>query len=269
MDTVKLGSLEVGRFILGGNPFSGFPHQSEERAREMTHWYTTARIKEALREAEAAGITAFLARADRHIIRVLMEYRDEGGSLQWVAQTCPGVGPTIKTVEMAIDGGAGAVYIHGGVMDNCLARGDMSDPLEGIERIRAAGLPAGIAGHDPEVFRWAEREKLGLDFYMCSYYNSAHRDESAEKLKGSPEWFLEEDRGIMAATIQELPRPVIHYKVMAAGRNDPAEALAFTARTMRATDAVCVGVFTKDKPDMIAEDVGLFEAAWKREKRGS
>jgi len=269
MDTIRLGSVEASRFVLGGNPFSGFSHQGPEANARMQHYYTAARVKETLRAAEAAGITAFLGRTDRHIARILMEYWDEGGRLAWIAQTCPGVAPTEQCVDLALGNGAKAIFIHGGVMDHCLARGDMADPLAGIEKIRAAGLPVGVAGHDPAVFRWAEREGLDLDFYMCSYYNSAHRDKSAEKLSNQPEWFLEEDRHAMAATIRDLPRPVIHYKVLAAGRNDPADALAFTARTMRPTDAVCVGIYTKDNPDMVAEDVRLFEKALARRETGA
>jgi hypothetical protein len=262
MDSIRLGSLTVGRFILGSNPFSGFSHQGPGRDAEMEHYYTADRIKQVLRRAEQLGVTAVLARADRHIVRTLMEYWDEGGMLQWLAQTCPGVGPTLKNVQEAVRGGARAVHIHGGVMDNCLARGDLSDPLAGIARIREAGLAVGIAGHNPEVFRWAEREKIDVDYYLCSYYNSAHRDRAAEKTPDQPEWFLQGDRRIMAETIQGLSRPVIHYKVMAAGRNEPAEAFAFAARTMRPGDGLCVGVFTKDDPDMLEADVRLFERCW-------
>ena len=59
------------------------------------------------------------------------------------------------------------------------------------------------------------------------------------------------------ALIQHLSRPVIHYKVLAAGRHDPAVALAYTARHMRPTDAVCVGIYTRDNPNMLAEDLEL------------
>ena len=267
LDTITLGSLEVSRFLLGSNPFSGFAHQTPEAGAEMVHYYTVARIKETLRQAEALGITALVARADNHIIRMLMEYWDEGGALNWIAQTCPGVGPTGKVAQMAIDGGAHAVFIHGGVMDHAFANNDFEDPRQGIERIRRAGLPVGIAGHNPEVHRWAE-ETLDLDFYMCSYYNAAHRDKSAELESGMAEWFHDTDRQRMAETIRSLSKPVIHYKVMAAGRNDPAEALGFAARAMRPTDAVCVGVFTKDKPDMLAEDVRLFGEAWAQRSAG-
>ncbi len=267
MDTIRLGSLEVSRFILGSNPFSGFAHQTPARSAEMVHWYTSARIKEVLRQAEALGIDTMIGRADRHVIRLLMEYWDEGGTLQWVAQTCPGVGPSERVARMAVEGGARAVFIHGGVMDHCLAQGDFSDALAGIDVIRSAGLPVGVAGHNPDVHRWAEQH-LDSDFYMCSYYNSAHRDREAELKTGQAEWFHDADRHTMAETVQTLSKPVIHYKVMAAGRNDPAEALAFAADAMRPTDAVCVGVFTRDNPDMLAEDVRLFQAAWRSRKAG-
>ena len=266
MDAVSIGDLAVSRFMLGSNPFSGYAHQTAQAGHDMVHYYTVERIKQTLRQAEAAGITTLIARADNHIIRMLSEYWDEGGQLQWVAQTCPSVTSMQRGARSAIEGGAKAVYVHGGVMDNCLANGNFDEPLAGIEAVRAAGLPVGIAGHNPDVFAWAEAN-LDVDFYLCSYYNSAHRDHSAELVSGMSEWFHDADRQKMARTIQGLSRPVIHYKVLAAGRNDPAEALAFAAATMRDGDGVCVGAFTRDKPDMIAEDVGLFEAAWA--KRGA
>ena len=65
----------------------------------------------------------------------------------------------------------------------------------------------------------------------------------------------------MIDLIGRLSKPVIHYKVLAAGRNDPAEAFATVAKHLRPNDAVCVGVFTRDQPHMVREDVDLFEAA--------
>ena len=265
MEKVKIGTLEVSRFILGSNPFSGFAHQRAQASRDMIHYYTMDRIKRTMRQAEEAGITTLIGRADQHVIRTFVEYWDEGGKLQWLAQTCPGVGPSERVARMAVEGGARAVFIHGGVMDHSYANNDFEDVRAGMDVIRSAGLPLGIAGHNPEMFAWAEKN-LSVDFYMCSYYNAAHRDKSAEKLSGQPEWFHDEDRRKMTETIGGLSKPVIHFKVMAAGRNDPAEALGFVARTMRPRDAVCVGVFTRDKPDMIAENVRLFEAAWAERK---
>ncbi|MFH0963164.1 MAG: hypothetical protein V2A58_04035 [Planctomycetota bacterium] len=263
MECVRIGKVRVSRFILGSNPFSGFSHQGAEMDRRMVHYYTTARIKETLREAEGLGINTVVARADHHVMRVLMEYWDEGGTLQWFAQTCPELGTIERGIENAVRGGAKACHIHGGVMDYLLAQGKTGEVPGAIAKIREAGLPAGIAGHNPEVFEWAEGN-VDADYYMCSYYNSAHRDERAEHVSGLAEWFLEEDRRVMTELIQNLSRPAIHYKVLAAGRNDPREAFECVARNMRANDAVCVGVYTEGKPGVLREDVEMFLTADRR-----
>ena len=255
--TIKIADRIVSRLILGGNPFSGFSHQGIDRDKDMTDYYTVDKIKATLRDAEDIGVNTFLGRADRHIVRTLLEYRNEGGSIQWFAQTCPEMQSIGRSIEDAIGGGASAAYVHGGVMDFLLANDGLDDVPPAIKLIRDAGLPAGIAGHNPRVFEWAE-EHLDVDFYMCSYYNAAHRDENAEHIHGRPEWFNPEDRDIMTSLIATLSKPVIHYKILAAGRNDPAEAFAFTARHLRSQDAVCVGIHTKDKPRMLREDAELF-----------
>jgi len=258
LDTVHFNTLPVSRLMLGSNPFSGFSHQSVERDDEMRHYFTAANIKATLRSAEAAGINTLCARADHHVMRLLMEYWDEGGTLQWLAQTCPELGPIERGIRNAIAGGAKACYIHGGVMDNLLANDRLDEVPAAIAMIRDAGLAAGVAGHNPRVFEWAE-EHLDVDFYMCCYYNPTSRDKAAEHVHGSTEWFLAEDRQRMIEVIGKLNKPAIHYKVFAAGRNDPREALAFTARHLRTNDAVCIGVFPKDKPDMLAEDALILE----------
>jgi hypothetical protein len=266
MDTIRLGSVQVSRLILGSNPFCGFSHQGGARDRQMMHFYTMARVKETLRQAEAMGVDTLIARADQHIIRLLMEYWDEGGRIQWVAQTCPGLGDSPRIARAAVDNGAKAVFIHGGVMDYCVAHNDLADPVAAIDLVRKAGLPVGIAGHSPRVFRWAEQSKFDVDFYMCSYYDAAPRDKSPEKSRDQAEVFRDEDRAAMTATIRTLSRPAIHYKVLAAGRNDPAAAFNHAAAAMREGDAVCVGMFTGDGPQMVAEDVRLFEQAWSARK---
>lgn len=258
LSTVQIGHLSVSKLILGSNPFSGYSHQSRERDLEMVHYYTTARIKETVRQAESLGINTFLGRADRHIMRMLLEYRDEGGKIQWFAQTCSEYVTLSRSIAEAIDGGAAACYLHGGQMDHFLAQDKLDNVPLAIAQIRDAGLPAGIAGHTPRVFEWAE-ENLDLDFYVCSYYNPMRRDEDPEHAYGVEETFIPEDRDAMVRTIQRLSKPVIHYKVLAAGREEPQQAFAFMARHLRPQDGVCVGVYTKDKPDMLEENLRLLE----------
>jgi hypothetical protein len=94
---------------------------------------------------------------------------------------------------------------------------------------------------------------------MCSYYNPSRRDKRAEHNPGTPERFAPGDREAMVRTIKFLGRPVIHYKVLAAGRLDPREAFAYVGRRLRPHDAVCVGVYTRDAPYMLQENLQLLE----------
>ncbi len=73
-------------------------------------------------------------------------------------------------------------------------------------------------------------------------------NKSGKVLGAGSERFDPGDREKMTALIRNLSRPVIHYKIMAAGRNDPREAFAYAARAMRPTDAVCVGVYPAAPP---------------------
>lgn len=267
IDHVCLGHVRVSRLILGGNPFSGFSHQTAERDREMKDYFTAERIKQTYRRAESLGIDAHIGRADHHIMRVLLEHWNEGGGIQWIAQTCPGVGSIDRGIDNAIEGRAKACFIHGGLMDMLFGQRKLEEIPGAIARIRKAGMPAGIAGHNPEVFEWAE-ENLDVDFYMCCYYNPTSRNEHGEHVAGVSEWFRPKDRDRMAQVIGSLSKPAIHYKVFAAGRTPPEEAFDFVARHLRDQDAVCVGVYPKDNPAMLEEDLRLLERSLKNAAQG-
>ena len=258
--TVSLGNVLVTRFILGGNPFSGFGHQRRERDMEMLDWYTMERVKEAYRLAEQAGVTAHLGRADMFIMRALHEHWNEGGTLTWIAQTCPNVGTINHGINNAIAEKARCCFIHGGEMDYRVAHGETKEVFDAVRRIKEEGMAVGVAGHSTNTIRWAA-DHLELDFFMTSYYNPEDRTRQAHRNYENEEYYGPEHRDAMCALIQELPAPAIHYKVLAAGRNDPREAFEYVADAYRPGDAVCAGVYTKEDPDMIREDVDLLETA--------
>jgi hypothetical protein len=258
--TVLLGGVPVSRFIIGGNPFSGFSHWTVERDNEMVDWYTMERVKEAYRLAEGAGVTAHLGRADNFVTRALREHWNEGGTLTWIAQTCPGVGSLLQGVRNGIHGRAKCCFLHGGEMDQRVAERETAEIFTAIQAIKDAGLAAGVAGHNINTIKWAA-DNLTLDFFMTCYYNPSDRTRQAARNYAEEEQYLEEDRAAMCALIQQLPAPAIHYKVLAAARNDPKKAFEYVAEMYRPGDAVCVGVFTKDNPAMIQEDIDLLETA--------
>jgi len=114
---VKLGRVSVSRLIIGNNPFSGFSHQGAQRDAAMRRYYTAANIKDALKRAEDAGITTWFARADAHVMRLYEEYRNEGGRLQWIAQTAPEMADFAANIRTAVGWGAVGAYLHGGQVD--------------------------------------------------------------------------------------------------------------------------------------------------------
>ena len=258
MKTITLGTIPVSQFILGSNPFSGFSHQGTAMDAAMRYHFSTETIKATMRQAASLGVNTVLVRTDYHMIRVLLEYWDQGGTLQWFAQTCPEVGDHATCVSRAEKGRAKACHIHGGVMDHLLYHQRLDEVQPVVDMIRDKGMLAGIAGHNHQVFVWAE-EHLDVDYYMCSYYNPLRRDIKPDHVAGLEESYVDEDRNTMLALIKTLSRPAIHYKVMAAGRNNPAEALALVGENLRENDAVCVGIYNGEKLDMLREDVALLE----------
>ena len=258
--SVMLGNVRVSRFILGGNPFGGFSHWTVERDNEMVDWYTMERVKETYRLAEQAGVTTHIGRADNFILRALREHWNEGGGLTWVAQQCPGVGTLMHGVNNAIHGRAKCCFLHGGEMDHRVASGNTAEIFDAIKAIKDAGMAAGVAGHRTDTIRWAV-DHLELDFFMTCYYNPDDRTKGPLRDYHNEEYYGSEDRDAMAALIQELPAPAIHYKVLAAARHDPKQAFDYVADVYRPGDAVCVGIFTKENMNMIQEDVDLLEAA--------
>ncbi|MCX5769858.1 MAG: hypothetical protein NTZ09_06245 [Candidatus Hydrogenedentes bacterium] len=262
---VKLGNVTITRFIIGGNPFGGFSHQTLKRDDEMMDWYTTDRVKQAYKLAEKAGVTTHLGRVDEFIIRALREYWNDGGRIKWIAQTCPGVGTLMQGVENAIRGKAKCCFLHGGEMDHRVLTRQTRGIADAVAAIKDAGMAVGVAGHRIETIRWAA-DKLDLDFFMTCYYNPSDRTHQPHRNLAEHERYLHRDREAMCAFIQQLPAPAIHYKVLAAGRHDPRDAFEYVAEVYRPGDAVCVGIFTKDNMNMIREDVDLLESALR--KRG-
>ncbi|MFW6161139.1 MAG: hypothetical protein ACODAJ_00120 [Planctomycetota bacterium] len=89
----------------------------------------------------------------------------------------------------------------------------------------------------------AEDQKLPTDFYhQCLY---------------QPENYSPKCLQQALATIEKLHKPVVAYKVLAAGRIAPQTAFPRLFRRLRAKDGLCVGVFPKDDPDQMAENVAL------------
>jgi len=244
---IKLGKYEVSRLIVGGNPFSGNSHQSGQLSKEMRDYYTTERIKETLTECERCGINAIQARGDSHIMRMLNEYWNEGGKLRWIAQTASEMSSVPNNIRQIASSGAIACYHHGSKTDALFKEGKIDTVKDLISLMKDEGMPAGLGTHDPMIVRYAEDNNFGADFYMLAFYNSSKRGEV----------YLPEDREAACKIIQEVKKPFLAFKIMAAGRNEPFEAFKYTYQHIKPIDAAVIGIFTKYNPNQVQEDVEL------------
>lgn len=247
MPTIRLGRVEVSRFLLGSNPFFGYAHQPGNLGAEMKAWYTDERIVELLEEAAGLGVTAVVAAPDDRWRKLWVKYREEGGQLRhWIAQ-CHRAPEQIPTeIREAREAGCSALFIQGHRVEGQFEADTFATVKGWVALSRALGLPTGLAAHRPDIHPVAERLEFGCDFYFQCFYNVAHGEvyEATARLRA-------------IETIRALPRTCVGYKILAAGRNDPVEAFAFARVNLRPTDGFCVGIYPRHRPHEFRQDVEL------------
>jgi hypothetical protein len=252
LPTVSLGGVQVSRLVIGGNPFSGNSHLSAQCDQEMLDYFTTERIKATLFECERQGLTAMQSRADRHILRMLREYRNEGGMLHWIAQIASELSDLAANIRQIAAAGAVAAYHHGTRSDNLWHEGRIEEARELLKVMRDCGLAVGMGSHIPEVIEYVEEAEWDVDFYLCSVYNLSRRRRESQLVSGQrcEEVFDEQDRARMFRTIQSVSRPCLVIKVLGAGRacTTPEQTRTTFAETfaqIKPEDAIVVGMFPK------------------------
>jgi hypothetical protein len=249
LPTVKLGGLEVSRFILGSNPFWGYSHKSPKLDEEMKAFHTDERIIATLDEAARCGLTTIASPPEERWIELFGKYVAGGGKLKiWLAQCHVDPSKMKEDIDRSIKGGAKAVFIQGHRVEQQFKIGAFDTLRAWIDQIKAAGLPAGLASHWPEIHLEIERRKFPTDFYYQCFYN----------VTAGPT-YREEERAKAIEVIAKIDKPVIAYKILAAGRLAPADGFEFAFNHIRRKDGVCVGIYMKDAQDQIRQNATFTE----------
>ncbi len=253
MATVAFGPHTVSRLIVGGNPVSGNSHVAGALSAEMRDYFTAANTKKMLAECEAAGINAWQSRADRHIMRLLHEYRQEGGRIQWIAQTASEYGDLGRNLGEAAALKPIGIYHHGSQTDKLWAAGRIDEVRDALKRIRQTGALAGVGTHIPAVVDYIETKDWDFDFYMTCVYNLSRTAEEAARVAGRPvkgEYFHDADREEMLERVRRTKKQCLIFKVYGATRQCATEqsrraAMELAFRSAKPTDAVVIGMFPK------------------------
>ena len=111
-------------------------------------------------------------------------------------------------------------------------------------------LPAGGAGHAPQVHDWVDSLDLA-DFHVVRFFNCGSLHD------GKGHMFRLAD--VFAATecIRRLDKPCIGYKIMGSGRIQATMAFDFDFERIMPGDVVNVGMHRGDKDDMVEEDAAI------------
>lgn len=253
---IKLGSLEVSRFVSGSNPLSGYSHQSSQIDDEMKGYFTFEQMKKYLRDCEENGITAIVARIDKLISKLIQDYRSEGGSIKWIGQTAREYGSLKQNIREGIGAGVDSVFIHGGTTDQYFSEGREDELITLIEYAKKEGVPVGIASHKPQNLLAVQERNISVDYYLlCLYDLSGYMGRRDIPID---EKFDDEDRVKALKTLRELNRPCILYKVLGAGRKTLEDGLKDVGLYIRPIDGVMIGMFPKYIEDMVASNVVFF-----------
>jgi hypothetical protein len=248
MPKIRLGALEVSRLILGTNPIAGAGHPSFLRSKAMwTYYGDPEHVWAVLDEAARLGVTAVMGPTSGRWPGLWKQYRRQGGKLKiWIARVCAKVQEV--GIKQAAGRGARAILITCGRTSSTYRRDRYRTYRKWIDEIKACDLPAGFASNRPDTLaRWDE-SPLPADFFVQSVYRLA---------RPSSLTFRKPDREQAFETIGRVRRPVIAFKILAAGTRDARESFRQTFRHLAAKDGVCVGVFPKDDRDQVREDCKL------------
>jgi len=253
LPTVKLGPHAVSRLIVGGNPVSGNSHTSDGLGREMRDYFTAENVKKMLRNCEQAGINTWQSRGDKHIQRLLTEYRGEGGRIQWIAQTASELADIPRHIRELASMKAMGIYHHGSQTDKFWAAGKIEQAREMCKVMRDSGVQVGLGTHIPEVIDYVESKAWDVDFYMTCLYNISRTKEEQEKLAGrkvDDQLFWQPDREKMLARVRQTTKPCLIFKVYGASRNcgsqeQMLDSLRLAAKYAKPQDAIVIGMFPK------------------------
>ncbi len=266
--TGKIGKLELSRLMLGGNLITGAAHSRDLRyvGQLMYRYNTPEKVTETLALAEQHGINSINTHVSDQNNHIVKKYREKhGDKMKWIMATyaVPMSDNPWELIDRVKQLGADAIYLWGCAADGLVLK-NMELVKRTVERMRATGLPIGIAAHTLNVIVQCEKAKLEVDFYQKTFhsrnYPTAQKpDDKADYGSYDNAWCS--DSEAVAAVMKAVTKPWIAFKTMAAGAIQPREAFQYAFNS--GADFVLAGMFDFQ----IAEDAQIAKEALAKVKR--
>ena len=249
LPTGKIGKLTISRLISGGNLISGWAHSRDLQyvPSLMRHYNTEEKVMDTLQLLEEHGVNTLIADPAKNVMQVLGRYwKERGGKIQWIAEGHPEVGDWKTNMKQSIDFGAAAVYVQGVRSDRFYKDGKLDLLGKCVELVKSQGVPAGIGAHKLEVVIESEKNKYGAEFYVkthhhTNYWSTRRPDQTLDVVENPVDNYWDMDPKRTAAFMQEVQKPWIAFKVLAAGAIRPESGFRFALEN--GADFICVGMF--------------------------
>lgn len=171
--------------------------------------------------------------------------------MQWIAQVHPSTTDLTSNIKRAIDAGAAAAYVQGGVGDSFVQGGRVDLLGKAVDFIKSQGIPGGISGHSIQVPMAVEKAGIKPDFYMKTvhhgdYWSATPPEKRVEFNVDSNSsddhdniWSITPEKDI--AFMKDVTAPWIAFKVLAAGAIHPSSGFQYAFEN--GADFICVGMF--------------------------
>jgi len=260
---VQLGPHSISRLICGANPFNGGSHLSTFVNAQMREYYNEQQVMKTLRRCQEVGVNCWQSGGGN--LPWYRKFRELGGEMRFISLGCGEHDAHGDELERLSAAGCIAVAHHGEVTDSLFKQGQVDSVRPYLDRVRDAGMLAGVSTHIPAVVDYIESARWDLDFYMTCVYERHRTAEELTALLGQApipvsEVYLPNDPPRMFKAMRSTERPCLAFKILAAGRlSERAEwveqAFRETFASIKANDAVIVGIYDRhsDQPAENAE----------------
>ncbi len=251
---VPFGKHRLTRLIAGANPIYGYSHFNYVFSAHMGEYHTTGRVVAFLKQLERAGLNTWQASWSERLETDWLRYKEGGGKMELLLLSRPTFNDQPEMLKRAIKLKPMGIAQHGGSTNRLWDAGQFDRSLDYLKRIRETGAMVGLSCHNPKAVEYAEEKGWDVDYYMtCLYYMIRPREEFEKILGGHVplgEIYLPADPPRMMATIRQVKKPCLAYKVLAAGRtvNSPTqvrERIEVALKGIKPTDAIIIGMYQR------------------------
>jgi hypothetical protein len=181
--------------------------------------------------------------------------------MKCLGQLTPDKERLADAVNEATDAGMVGAVLVGNYGDQWTREGDVHRIAQFVDLVKRQGLIAGVAGHELRTIVTVENAKINPDFYMKTlhsenYWSKRQPDQTREVIDNysiDNYWCIDPNATIRF--MQELERPWLAYKILAAGAIPPRAGFQYAFDN--GADFCVVGMFDFQ----IAEDVLAANAA--------